>query len=145
MTTFSEEEEWAYEQKFHKWMLRAAKQNHLQAIARMGDAYTHGHGTVKDHKRAVAYYHKASKRGHIGTQFFVGKAFIEGKGVAKNPVMAAKWLALATDIVRKEGTPKALETTPVRGGSPGGRAGGGGVLRCGRQRGRRCACAAAPP
>ena len=29
-------------------MLRAAKQNHLQAIARMGDAYTHGGGASED-------------------------------------------------------------------------------------------------
>ena len=100
-------------QKFHKWMLRAAKQNHLQAMARMGDAYTHGLGTERDYKRAAAYYLKAANRGHIATQYFVGKLYMEGKGVVQDATKAAKWLSLATDLVRKEGTPKALQTRPV--------------------------------
>ena len=94
-------------------MLRAAKQNHLQAMARMGDAYTHGLGTERDHKRAAAYYLKAANRGHIATQYFVGKAYMEGKGVVQDATKAAKWLSLATDLVRQDGTPKALETRPV--------------------------------
>ena len=50
-----------------------------------------------DYEQAFALYQKAARWGHKGAQYVLGELYAEGKGVARDPVSAYAWLAVASE------------------------------------------------
>ncbi len=70
-----------------------------EASLRAGiDAYKRG-----DYATTIRKIGPLAKRGNISAQYLLGVMLVEGRGVAKDPVMALAWLTCATDP-RKDAT-----------------------------------------
>jgi TPR repeat protein len=74
-----------------KWYLKAADQNHLNAITNLGVLYQSGLGVVKDDRRAVELYRKAADQGHALAQTHLGDMYHWGRGVKRDDAIAVSW------------------------------------------------------
>lgn len=62
----------------------------------VGMAFEDGHaGVTKDAHEAVKWYQRAAELGLASAQSSLGRAFLLGKGVAKNMQTGFRWLHLA--------------------------------------------------
>lgn len=56
----------------------------------------------KDYTQAFQLYSTAARWGHKGSQYVLGELYLQGKGVAKDPVMAYAWLEVASEAPDRE-------------------------------------------
>ena len=65
---------------------KAAAQNYMPAIYRLGQMYDAGEGVTLDRKKAIEYIEKAAKMGHLFAQREIAGRMIRGDyGIAKIP------------------------------------------------------------
>ena len=50
-----------------------------------------------EHEAAARWYHAAAVRGHVTAQILVASAYLEGRGVARDPFLAYAWYHIAAD------------------------------------------------
>lgn len=69
----------------------------VDAVARLGDYYRDGAGTVlaADPERAYRLYALAASHGHPGAQYGLATMYLKGLGLNRNPAQGVKWLKLA--------------------------------------------------
>ena len=75
------------------WLQKAANQNYPEAECFLGYVYL-GYWPVpgaRGDKKALHFYNKAASQGNADGQYFLGKMFENGRGVAKNPKEAVEW------------------------------------------------------
>jgi TPR repeat protein len=78
-----------------------AEAGSAKAQTLLGDFYMAG----SDFTNAVVWYRKAAEQGDVGAQLTLASCLITGRGNAKNPQEAAKWLREAARLIE---SPKAL-------------------------------------
>ena len=74
---------------------RMAADGDVEALYQMGVRYETGAGVRKDNLRALANYRKAADKGHAGACRKLADLYESGSIVAKDPVAAAKYRAMA--------------------------------------------------
>lgn len=105
--------------KAFEYLEKAAAQNHLLALKKLGDLNFTGKYTNQSYARAFEYYNKAAKltptpENQMLDYFYQGQAdayadvlftlsqcYADGKGVKKSPREAAKWAMKAADLSHK--------------------------------------------
>ncbi len=105
--------------KAFKYLEKAAAQNHLLAIKKLGDLDFAGKYTNQSYTRAFEYYNKAAKltptpenqmldyfyqgqtEAYADVLFTLSQCYAEGKGVKKSPREAVKWAIKAADLSHK--------------------------------------------
>ncbi|MBK8091291.1 MAG: sel1 repeat family protein [Verrucomicrobiaceae bacterium] len=80
-----------------KWIEKAAKQKHRQAMHVMGTLFEDGVGVPKDIARAHEWYEKGAASGFPASQHQLGILYEDGIGVSKDPVKAASWFKKAAE------------------------------------------------
>jgi len=70
-----------------------ADAGHVQSQAMLADFLA---GT-SDFTNAVIWYRKAAEQGNVGAQLSLASLLVTGRGTARNPQEAAKWLRLAAN------------------------------------------------
>ena len=55
-----------------------------------------------DFPRAFELYSRAAQWGHKGSQYVLGELYLRGKGVARDPVVGAAWLEVASEAPDQE-------------------------------------------
>ena len=58
--------------------------------------YRHGFALEKDYTEAVNWYQKAADQGHMHAQINLGMLYANGRGTARDPVMAYVWFKVAS-------------------------------------------------
>lgn len=61
----------------------------------LGLAYLNGEGVPSNLEKGARYVLEAADNGYVPAQYLLGKLFIEGKGIEKNPAMAYAWFNIA--------------------------------------------------
>jgi len=75
-----------------RWYEKAATQNNLEAQHSLGLLYSGAGGYVfANPKKAVKWFRAAALKGHSSSQYFIGNAYKEGRGVLRNYSEAVKW------------------------------------------------------
>ena len=105
--------------KAFKYLEKAAAQNHLLAIKKLGDLDFAGKYTNQSYTRAFEYYNKAAKltptpenqmldyfyqgqtEAYADVLFTLSQCYAEGKGVKKSPREAVKWAIKAANLSHK--------------------------------------------
>jgi TPR repeat protein len=72
---------------------KLAMQNYLPAQARLGDIFDY----TESHELAVGWYIMAAFQGNTAGAFGLGKAYLNGFGIKKDPDQALYWNKLAAD------------------------------------------------
>jgi uncharacterized protein len=73
------------------WYKKALDLNDKEAACRLGELYWNGQGVPRDYAEAVAYFQEAVSTGGEG-RYYLAKAYTEGNGVTKDPVVAYAWI-----------------------------------------------------
>jgi len=78
------------------WCAKAAKQGLAPAQYALGNAYANAYFLrTHDYNEAAKWYLKAAEQGFAKAQSILGSYYASGKGVARDDVLACKWLYLA--------------------------------------------------
>jgi len=64
---------------------------------RLGHSYLTGKGTTKNAKKAVFWFNKAARNGHVISQRTLATLFYSGIGMRKAPAHAVKWFRKAAE------------------------------------------------
>ena len=83
------------ERSAHKFMLRAAAQNHALSHHALGFMYLEGDCVQKDEARAAQYFARGVEQGLVGSMLELAQLYDEGRGVQKNPEYARQLYRLA--------------------------------------------------
>lgn len=70
-----------------------AEAGHVQSQSMLADWFA----MTADYTNAVVWYRKAADQGNVSAQLSLASLLITGRGTARNPQEAAKWLRLAAD------------------------------------------------
>ncbi len=84
------------------WWLRAAEQNHGEALFRAGLAYLYGRGVDPDENRALELLEQAAMLGHHGAELALGKALLLGVRGPGHVPTAILWLSCAAAAGNQE-------------------------------------------
>jgi len=84
------------------WLKKAAKNNNIEASAKLGMLYYKGQDVDKDYQRAAKWLSKAAENGDAESQYIMGSLYKEGLGVEKNSATAVKWYRKAANQGHKE-------------------------------------------
>lgn len=88
-----------------KWYLEAAKQKYIRAYVSMAAWYSIGTPlTPKDDVEKLKWYRLAADAGDPESMKSVGKAYLEGRGVPRDPVIGASWYRRAIEQGHLEST-----------------------------------------
>ena len=79
------------------WFCEAARRDHVQAAAALGQMHEEGRGVSQDMAEAAKWYRQAADQGHPLAQSKLGALYADGNGVPKDPVEAAVWYRRAAD------------------------------------------------
>jgi TPR repeat protein len=80
-----------------KWYRKAAAQHSATAVNALGYICEEGgFGISKDLTKAAAYYRQAARAGDGKAQANLGRVYLEGLSVPRDPVEAYKWFSLAS-------------------------------------------------
>ena len=74
-----------------RWNLAAAKQEHVQAMNKIGYYYGTGTGVEQNDESAFEWYTKAAKKGHKHAQCNLGYFYEKGRGCEIDLVKAMHW------------------------------------------------------
>jgi TPR repeat protein len=78
-------------------LLRArAERGNAAAQAKLGFMYAYGFGVPQSYDIAADLYARAAEQGNSTAQYLLGLMYDKGFGVHRDPVLAFKWLNLAT-------------------------------------------------
>ena len=72
----------------------AAKQNHVNASAMLGDIYFHGFFVSPNINKAIQYYTIAADRNHMESQYIVGCFYYNNKEITKRDIDKAIYIIL---------------------------------------------------
>ncbi len=84
-----------YDKAAFHWALRAAKQQHAEALFMLANCYYDGIGTEVDYSQAFKIYQRLAARDHFSAQYKLGQMLLEGQGTEKDSDAAKKWLTQA--------------------------------------------------
>src|SRR5690606_20809114 len=76
---------------------QAADDGHAEALYRLGQLYSAGHGVTRDYLRAFELYLAAAELDHAEAEYALGVLHEHGLGVEIDPAEAAYWYARAVD------------------------------------------------
>lgn len=80
------------------WYLRAADSEHPEAMAAVINYYHLGTGLQRRNSFGAAHWaERLAEMGSAWAQTYIGRAYINGSGVAKNPERGFEWLHRAAD------------------------------------------------
>lgn len=79
-----------------RWFKAAADQGYAPAYSWVGDAYARGRGVAQDEAQAVAWWRKGAEAKDRSGQYFLARAYLEGKGGLGRDVKAALGLLAAS-------------------------------------------------
>jgi len=80
------------------YYLKAAAQNHPDALYALGLMYETGKSGQKDLAKAMSLYRQAADTGKSpDAEYAVGRMVLRGRGVARDPAEGVKWLRKAAD------------------------------------------------
>lgn len=83
---------------FMQYIYCAEEQNDAESQYKLGEMYYKGVGLKRpDFRRAVAFFSRAANNGYAPAQVKLGLLYWRGEGIAKNLLMAHKWLYLAQE------------------------------------------------
>jgi len=85
-----------------KWLEEAAKNNNIDASAKLGMLYFRGHDVDKNYQSAAKWLEIAAEHGDAESQYLLGDLFKEGLGVEKNSETAVMWFRKAANQGHKE-------------------------------------------
>jgi TPR repeat protein len=80
---------WCYEQ--------AIKDEHIEALYRLGRMYEHGWGVEKSPDKAAAHFYRAATQGHAESQYLLARAYELGEGARREPSKAKTWYGRAAE------------------------------------------------
>lgn len=97
-------------------VLARAQKGDREAMYEMGLRFYFGEGRQENYRLALKYLLTPAEEGNACAQYYVGRIYETGekenekeyKGVAENPVEAARWFAKAAELGHEEAS-KALE------------------------------------
>lgn len=78
-------------ERAHKWYLRAAKQDSLEAQVKVAEMYRNGQGVEKNMHEARTWYQKAAEQGDGDAAFELGVMFQTGEDVMTDLAAAHDW------------------------------------------------------
>lgn len=73
------------------WFLKAAGQNHGDALYEIGRSYFNGWGVKKNVKEALSWYHKGAEHGHQWARLTLARLYAKGGEVPKEAHKATEW------------------------------------------------------
>jgi TPR repeat protein len=91
-----------HEQSMH-WALKAAAQNHTDAMVRVAFNYLHARGVAHDPVKAREMLEAAAALGSADAMANLGALYGRGDGVAKDDVAASGWYRKAADLGSQHG------------------------------------------
>ena len=80
-----------------KWMKKAAKRGHAEAMIGLANAYKDGLGTRRNGPKYLEWMRKAAESGHVEGMFRVALAYGTAEGVENSPVEFLKWIRKAVE------------------------------------------------
>jgi len=84
-----------------------AEAGHVQSQSMLADWFA----ATADYTNAVVWYRKAADQGNVSAQLSLASLLITGRGTARNPQEAAKWLRLAANGI--ESTQRGTSASPI--------------------------------
>ncbi|MEZ6142782.1 MAG: tetratricopeptide repeat protein [Zavarzinella sp.] len=80
------------------WLMKAADQNHPEALQLVGDSYRQGKGVPMDEQLAYRYYHQAAQLGNGKSMYQLGRQYCEGlAGQQPNEEQGLEWYRKSAD------------------------------------------------
>ncbi|WP_198014519.1 tetratricopeptide repeat protein [Salipiger mucosus] len=76
------------------WRERAAEQDN-SAMFNLGLAYLKGEGAPKNLEEGARLIIRSAENGYVPSQYVLGKLYLEGRGIERNPGMAYAWFNIA--------------------------------------------------
>jgi TPR repeat protein len=80
-----------------KLFMQAANGGCVEAMFRLADCYSKGHGIDQDAHIAAEWYEKAAERQHVGSQAMLAVCYELGRGVPQDESKASYWYMRAAD------------------------------------------------
>ncbi len=77
------------------WFSNAVANGRISGLNSIGYLHEHGLGVPRNLQSAVESYRKAAEAGDARAQMNLGRMYLEGSGVGRDPVEARKWFELA--------------------------------------------------
>ena len=74
-----------------KWLSKAVRHGHVEAMYNLGIAYRYGHGVPENRRKAFYYINLAAEAGVPNAPFYLGYLYMEGIGVRKNHSLGIQW------------------------------------------------------
>jgi TPR repeat protein len=88
------------------WFKKAALQEHLESLFRLGMMCLKGEGIDQSPSQAAFYWEKAGRKGHTNSQYQLGKLYITDQcNILQNWLQGIEWLKKASE----QGHPEALQ------------------------------------
>ena len=80
-----------------KWLRKAAKLEHAEAMCDLGRAYQYGHGVPEDKEEAVRWYRKAVEQGNAAALCALAHCYFDGLGVPEEKMEAVRLFRRAAE------------------------------------------------
>jgi len=80
-----------------KWLRKAAKQEHTEAMCELGRAYQYGSGVPEDKEEAVRWFRKAAEQGNAAALCALAHCYFDGLGVPEDKVEAVRLFRQAAE------------------------------------------------
>lgn len=81
----------------YAWLLRAAEQNHANALYNIGYMYLYGVGVPVNYIKAAEFFNKSKDNGFLPAWHILGIMYYDGAGVEKDIEKAKKYCQKAAD------------------------------------------------
>ncbi len=80
-----------------RYLVEAAKNQHVASMFNLGVAYWEGRGVTRQRKKALNWWEIAAERNDAGAQYNLGLAYFIGEGRAQNTAKAIYWAQQAAN------------------------------------------------
>ena len=80
-----------------KWLRKAAKQEHAEAMCELGRAYQNGRGVPEDKEEAVRWFRKSVEHGNAAALCALAQCYFDGLGVPEDKMEAVKLFRQAAE------------------------------------------------
>jgi TPR repeat protein len=85
-----------------EWYSKAAQQDYVHALSRLGGIYYYGKGVDEDLTMAFLYWSRAAQKGDVHAMRVIGECYIDGEGVGKDEERGIQLLQSAYEQGNKE-------------------------------------------
>ncbi len=81
--------------KAMRWLLKAAEENHVNAIYALGRISLEGRILPKNYSESFKWFQQAAQLDHPESQYHLGTMYRDGRGIESDELKAHGWLTLA--------------------------------------------------